>query len=329
MTINDVGTAAGVSTSTVSRVLNGTARVDPELVRRVQEAVAELGYRPNAAAQGLARGEAGAIGVLVPDLSNPYFPDVLKSVSAVARSHGRRVMVMESDEDPASEHELAEELMRCCDGVLLCSPRMDRSALVDLAGRGHPAVLVNRIVPGLSLPSVSADFYGGMTLVCGHLAQLGHRRVAYLSGPEASWANTERIRAFDAAAAFGVEVSVIPCGHTARQGYQAAGSARDRDVTAVVAYNDLVALGAVAALEESGLRIPDDMSVIGCDDISLDDLPHSRRLTTVSLARHELGRQAAQKLETLMAGGADAEPQYIPMRLRVRHTSAPPVPLPR
>ncbi|MFG2662535.1 LacI family DNA-binding transcriptional regulator, partial [Streptomyces sp. NPDC048425] len=150
VTINDVGAAAGVSTSTVSRVLNGTARVDPELARRVHDAVAELGYRPNAAAQGLARGEAGAIGVLVPDLANPYFPDVLKSVSAVARSHGRRVMIMESDEDAASEPALAEDLMGCCDGVLLCSPRMERAALVDLALRGHPVALVNRVVPGLS-----------------------------------------------------------------------------------------------------------------------------------------------------------------------------------
>lgn len=324
VTINDVGAAAGVSTSTVSRVLNGTARVDPELVRRVHGAVAELGYRPNAAAQGLARGEAGAIGVLVPDLSNPYFPDVLKSVSAVARSHGRRVMVMESDEDAASEHGLAEDLMGCCDGVLLCSPRMDRAALVDLTLRGHPVVLVNRIVPGLSVPSVTADFYGGMTLVCGHLTQLGHRRVAYLSGPEASWANVERIRAFEAAAAFGIDVTVIPCGHTARHGYDAADAVRGRGVSAVVAYNDLVALGAMTALEESGLRVPEDISVIGCDDISVDDLPSSRRLTTASMARDELGRLAAQALESLMAADGDTEPRSIPMELRVRLTSAPP-----
>ncbi|AQW47084.1 alanine racemase [Streptomyces hygroscopicus] len=324
VTITDVGTAAGVSAATVSRVLNGTARVDPELARRVHSAVAELGYRPNAAAQGLARGEAGAIGVLVPDLSNPYFPDVLKSVSAVARRHGRRVMVMESDEDAASEYELAEDLMRCCDGVLLCSPRMDRTALVELSLRGHPVVLINRIVPGLSIPSVSADFYGGMTLVCGHLTQLGHRRVAYLSGPEASWANAERIRAFEAAAAFGIDVTVIPCGHTARHGYDAADAVRDRGVSAVVAYNDLVAFGAMAALEESGLRIPEDLSVIGCDDISVDDLPSSRRLTTASMARDELGRQAAGRLESLMAADGDTEPRSLPMELRVRLTSAPP-----
>lgn len=122
VTISDVGAAAEVSVSTVSRVLNGTAKVDPLLAARVHDAVRQLGYRPNAAAQGLARGEWGTIGVLVPDLANPYFPEVLKAVSDVARSHGRRVMVMESDEDPAIEHDLVEDLMRSCDGVLLCSP---------------------------------------------------------------------------------------------------------------------------------------------------------------------------------------------------------------
>ncbi|GAA3113258.1 hypothetical protein GCM10017687_27760 [Streptomyces echinatus] len=104
-----------------------------------------------------------------------------------------------------------------------------------------------------------------------------------------------------------------PCGHTARrQGYEAAGTVPDRGATAVVAYNDLVALGAVARSGGVGCAIPDDMSVIGCDDISLDDLPASRRLTTASLARHELGRQAAQRLETLMTVGGDTEPAVHP-----------------
>ncbi|MGW7619267.1 substrate-binding domain-containing protein [Streptomyces antimycoticus] len=174
---------------------------------------------------------------------------------------------------------------------------------------------------GEARPACSADFYGA--LVCGHLTQLGHRRVAYLSGPEASWANTKRIRAFEAAAAFGVDVTVIPCGHMARHGYDAADAVRDRGVSAVVAYNDLVAFGAMAALEESGPRIPEDLSVIGRDDISVDDLPSSRRLTTASMARDELGRQAAQRLESLMAADGDTEPRSIPMELRARLTSAP------
>ncbi|MEV8401874.1 LacI family DNA-binding transcriptional regulator [Streptomyces niveus] len=338
MTIRDVGTAAGVSTSTVSRVLNGTAKVDASLARRVQDAVADLGYRPNAAAQGLARGEAGAIGVLVPDLANPYFPDILKAVSRAARGYGRRVMIMESDEDAASEYDLALDLMRSCDGVLLCSTRMDRASLAELALHSRPMVLVNRMAPGLSTPSVSVDFYGGMALVCGHLTQLGHRRALYLSGPETSWANAERIRAFDAAAAFGLDVTVVPCGTTSRHGHQAvtaladSGSLSDSDpgflsgATAIVAYNDLVALGAMAALEERGITVPTGMSVIGCDDLALDTQLSPGRLTTVSGARNQLGKTAVDTLELLMTAEFDGEPSLIPMNLILRDTSAPPRP---
>ncbi|MFC8074912.1 LacI family DNA-binding transcriptional regulator [Streptomyces sp. NPDC057307] len=326
MTIRDVGAAAGVSTSTVSRVLNGTAKVDASLVRRVQDAVADLGYRPNAAAQGLARGEAGAIGVLVPDLANPYFPDVLKAVSRAARGYGRRVMIMESDEDATSEYDLALDLMRSCDGVLLCSTRMDRASLAELALHSRPMVLVNRMAPGLSTPSVSVDFYGGMALVCGHLTQLGHRRVLYLSGPETSWANAERIRAFDAAAAFGLQVTVVPCGTTSRHGHRAVAALteHDSDATAIVAYNDLVALGAMAALEERGITVPTQMSVIGCDDLALDSQPSPGRLTTVSGARNQLGKMAVETLELLMTSEFDREPTLIPMNLILRDTSAPP-----
>ncbi|MET9552545.1 LacI family DNA-binding transcriptional regulator [Streptomyces sp. NPDC006645] len=353
MTIRDVGAAAGVSTSTVSRVLNGTAKVDASLARRVQDAVADLGYRPNAAAQGLAKGEAGAIGVLVPDLANPYFPDVLKAVSRAARGYGRRVMIMESDEDAASEYDLALDLMRSCDGVLLCSTRMDRASLAELALHSRPMVLVNRMAPGLSTPSVSVDFYGGMALVCGHLTQLGHRRALYLSGPETSWANAERIRAFDAAAAFGLEVTIVPCGTTSRHGHQAVSALADSALadsvpadsapvdsapagpaaigpgsgaTAIVAYNDLVALGAMAALEERGITVPTGMSVIGCDDLALDSQLSPGRLTTVSGARNQLGKTAVDTLELLMTAEFDGEPGLIPMNLIVRDTSAPPRP---
>ncbi len=323
ITISDVSTAAGVSAATVSRVLNGTARVDSSLVARVHDAVRELGYRPNAAAQGLARGEWGTIGVLVPDLANPYFPDILKAVSTVARAHGRRMMVMESDENPAAEHDLVEDLMRCCDGVLLCSPRMDRAELVELAGRKHPMVLFNRVVPGLSVPSISVDFHGGMTQVCGHVAQLGHRRAAYLSGPSASWANAERIRAFEGARAFGLEVTVVECGATSQAGYDAASAALDAGVTAILSYNDLVAFGALSRLRELGVSVPADLSVVGFDDLSLDRVAHTE-LTTVSVSRDNLGRRGGEILEELLVTGHDADPVYLPMTLHLRNTTAPP-----
>jgi LacI family transcriptional regulator len=328
ITITDVGSAAGVSAATVSRVLNGNARVDPALADRVQRAVADLDYRPNPVAQGLARGRVGSIGVLVPDLANPYFPDILKAVSSVARSHGRRVMIMESNEDPANELEAAEDLLRCCDGVLLCSTRMDRAPLTALALREQPLVLVNRIVPGLAVPSVAVDFYGGMTMVCGHLAQLGHQRVAYLSGPPESWANSERVRAFTAAKAFGLQVTVMACGSTSHDGYRAVPAIAEAGVTAVIAYNDLVALGAMAALEEAGQRVPEDYSVIGCDDISIDHLPNSARLSTASGSREQLGRLATEMLEEAMTHPHDREPEYVPMELLIRGTSARPGPRP-
>ena len=323
VTITDVGAAAGVSPSTVSRVLNGTAKVDPALAQRVLDAVRALGYLPNAAAQGLARGEWGTIGVLVPDLANPYFPDVLKAVSAVARANGRRVMVMESNEDPSIEHEIVEDLMRSCDGVLLCSPRMDRTELVELAARGRPLVLFNRVVPGLAVPSIAVDSFGGMTLLCGHLAQLGHQRIAYLAGPQASWANGERLRALDAAKAFGLSVTVVPCGHTGERGYEAVADVLRTDATAIATYNDLVAFGALARLRELGVRVPADMTVVGFDDISLDRVAHTN-LTTVFAARDEVGRRAGEMLELLMTVGHDSEPRYAAMELRVRDTSAPP-----
>lgn len=322
VTISQVGAAAGVSAATVSRVLNGSAKVDGALADRVHAAVSDLGYRPNAAAQGLAKGEWGTIGVLVPDLANPYFPEILQAVNAVARSYGRRVMIMESGEDPAAEHDLVHDLLRSCDGLLLCSPRMSREQLVAVAGQGHPVVLVNRIVAGLAVPAISVDFYGGTTLICGHLAQLGHRDVAFLSGPSASWANGERIRALEAAAAYGLRTQVIPCGSTARDGYDAVPAVLESGATAVVTYNDLMARGALARLHELDVDVPRQLSVIGFDNLSLD-WAGPATLTTVSASRTELGRRAAEMLESLMTTGQDTEPQTIPMQLLIHTTSAP------
>jgi len=232
-------------------------------------------------------------------------------------------MIMESEENPAVEAELVADLLRSCDGLLLCSPRMPRDQLVELADRGHPMVLVNRIVPGLAVASISVDFYGGTTLVCGHLAQLGHRDVAYLSGPEASWANAERIRALEAAAAFGLRLTVIPCGGTAADGYAVADQIRRTSATAVVTYNDLVAQGALSRLRELGVDVPADLSVVGFDNLSLDWTGQAT-LTTVSMPRDQLGRQAATLLERLMTGTPDTNPHLLPADLLVHQSTAPP-----
>ncbi|SDJ45872.1 LacI family DNA-binding transcriptional regulator [Streptomyces indicus] len=322
-TIADVARAAGASISTVSRVVNGVDTVDAALAERVRRTVVELGYRPNAAAQGLARGRSGTIGVLVPDLANPYFHDMLKALSALARGGGQRVLVMDSGEDPYEERELAEDLIRHSDGILLCSPRMPRADLAALAHRGHPMVVANRVVLGLELHTITVDFFGGMLAVCGHLAQLGHREVVYLSGPEASWANAERLRALEAARAFGLSFRTIPCGSTTEAGYETASAALESGTRAVVAYNDFVALGALARCADLGVRVPEEVSVTGFDDIGMARYA-SPGLTTVRVPRDTLGRLAGEALARLLQGAGGEDPAAVPVELQVRGSTAAP-----
>ncbi|MGP3982455.1 LacI family DNA-binding transcriptional regulator [Streptomyces sp. KR80] len=323
VTIADVARAAGASVATVSRVVNGVDTVDPALAERVRSAIGELGYRPSAAAQGLARGRSGTIGVLVPDLANPHFSDLIKSLSATARTGGTRVVVMDSDEDPGAERELAEDLIRYADGLLLCAPRMPRADLAALAGRGMPLLVVNRPVPGLALHSITADFFHGALAVCGHLAQLGHRKVVFLSGPEASWANGERLRALSGARAFGLEVSTVACGSTSDEGYAAAPAALESGATAVIAYNDFVALGVLARFCELGVRVPEDMSLTGFDEIDMARFS-APPLTTVAVPRDRLGQTAGAALGRIMGGDEAIEPETIPVELRVRSTTGAP-----
>lgn len=323
VTIADVALAAGASVSTVSRVLNGVDTVDPALAERVRGAIGDLGYQPNAAAQGLARGRSGTVGVLVPDLANPYFHDTLKAVSVVARAAGQRVLVMDSGENPLEERELAEDLIRHADGVLLCSPRMPRTDLAALARRGHPMVVANRLALGLGLHAITVDCFRGITALCGHLAQLGHRDVAYLAGPEQSWANAERVRALTAAGDFGLRIRSLPCGSTTEEGYRIAPEVLDAGVSAVIAYNDFVAIGALARFSDLGVRVPGDLSLTGFDDIGIARYT-SPPLTTVAVPRDLLGTRAGEVLLRLMQGESDSEPEAVPVELRVRDSTAPP-----
>jgi LacI family transcriptional regulator len=320
ITIADVARVSGASSATVSRVLNGVDTVDPVLAARVKSAIRELRYRPSATAQGLARGRTGAIGVLVPDLSNPHFSELIKQLSAPARAGGTRVVVMDSDEDPAAERELAEDLIRYSDGLLLCSPRMPRTDLAALAGRGVPMVVVNRPVPGLALHSITADFFQGMLAVCGHLVRLGHRKAVFLSGPEASWANGERLRGLSGARAFGLDVSVIACGSTSDDGYGAAPAALKSGATAVIAYNDFIALGVLARFCELGVRVPEDMSLTGFDEIDMARFS-APPLTTVAISRERLGRIAGEALDRVMGGDEDIDSETLPVELRVRNST--------
>lgn len=322
VTISSVAEASGVSVATVSRVMNDSPTVAPQLAERVRESAARLGYRPNASAQGLARGRTGMIGVLLPDLANPYFHEVMKGLTAEAVADGYHTLVAASDEVAEEEMGLAHELLRQTDGLVLCSSRMPRGDLMEVLDAGRPVVSVNRQVSGLALPAVTVDSRRGMLAVCGQLARQGHQRVTYLSGPELSWSNRERCRALSESTAFGLTPSTVACGSTMDDGYRATDAALEHHPTAIIAFNDIVAFGALARLRECGIAVPDEVSIAGFDDIAFAAYA-SPALTTVRNPKEQLGRHAWRMLVRLLNGERGLEPQVLVPELVVRGSTGP------
>ena len=301
-TIGDVAAAARVSRATVSRVLNGNVSVDPSLARRVRSASDRLGYQVNLTALGLARGVTGVCGVIVPDLVNPFFPELLKGIEAAADADGCRVIVADSDEDPAREARLVDELARRCDALILCSARMRVGELRAVVRSGIPLVLANRVEPRMGVSAAAIDIVPAVDAIADHLASLGHRRVGYLAGPAMSWSAGRRAAALKAATRKrSMELVSREAGSSTESGYNAAASFVDSDVSAVVAFNDLVALGALARLRESGLDTPGDVSVIGFDDIPAAAFA-APALSTVRFPKAELGRTAWSLLRDRLDG---------------------------
>jgi LacI family transcriptional regulator len=321
-TIIDVAREAGVSPATVSRVLTGSKPVSAGPEQRVRAAVARLGYRPNPAAQGLLRGTTSAVGVVVPDLSNPYFAEVLKGVTNAAQEADFRTLVADTGEKAATERDAALELSRWADGVVLCSPRMSQWELTELAEAVPRLVCVNRL-SRTSIPAVAVDFEAGVASICRHLRELGHRRVAYLRGPARAWSERARQRALRAAAGPDLEIVQIPCGSSSVDGHRAADAALATRATAVLAFSDYVALGALARFDELGVSVPDEISLTGFDDISLSRLV-SPRLTTVTVNKQDLGRRAWDLFAETEADGEDGPVVTVTPELVVRASTAAP-----
>lgn len=323
VTISRVAEAAGVSRATVSRVMNGKATVAPELVRRVRSAAQALNYQPSIVARSLAVGRTATIALVVPDLANPMFQGILRGLSHAAAAEGHRLLVADTDEDPDAEHGVALEARRRCDGLVLCSPRMPSERLTALAAQLAPFVLVNRQLEGLWAPALTVDYAAGIRDLVAHLQGLGHRRFTYLSGPPASASNRARLQVLrELASSGGLELVELECGATFGDGHAAAGRLLDTGTTAVVAYNDLVAFGALSGLHELGISVPGQMSIVGFDDI-----PFARYttppLTTASVPQGEVGRQAWGRLWALLTGTTPEPDVHFRPRLTVRGSTGP------
>ncbi|UQU61827.1 LacI family transcriptional regulator [Couchioplanes caeruleus] len=298
-TIRDVARASGVHISTVSRTFSAPHLVNVETRTRVLACAEQLGYRPNRAARALITGRTFNIGLIVADIANPFFPPLIKAAESQARRHDHHVFVADTNEDAAAEEELVRALAKQVDGILLCSPRMSNS-LIEQLSREVPLVVVNRQIAGL--PAVVMDVARGARLAIEHLTGLGHRTLALAAGPRGSWTSKEIRRSATAAArAAGAELTVLGPNPPTEDGGLAVAEHVRAGVTAVLAYNDLMALGLIEGLQQRGLRVPRDVSVVGIDDITLSRLTRPK-LTTVATPTAAAGRAA---VDMLLAHGDD------------------------
>lgn len=321
ITIADVARIAEVSRATVSRVMNGRLSVAPEIVARVRAAAERLNYRPSDLARSLSLGRTNMVALVVPDLGNPLFQQILRGITNASAAAGYRVLVAETDEDPTAEAEIAIEARRRCDALIMVSPRMDEERLLELLPQVQPVILVNRQGPG---ESVVVDYGRAVRIVVDHLVGLGHRRLAFLSGPTASASNMLRLQALEVAEREipGLEIVRLECGRSIEDGYAAVERVLESHVTAVVAFNDLVAFGLLARLNEVGVAVPADLSVTGMDDIGLARFAVPS-LTTVRVPQKDLGELAWRRLHASIVasnGDADAVPE---LRLAVRASTGP------
>lgn len=322
-TIGDVAREASVSIATVSRVLNGEGTVNKAMAEAVRAAVEKLGYQPNAAARGLASGAYRTIGVVVPDLGNPYFTDILAAIVGHAATDGYRVIVADANGDPAEEFGACQQFASNVDGLMLISPRMEVTHLQTLSAWRLPVVLVNRHEAGIEIPMILADTRTATYELCRHLSGLGHERVVYINGSPLAWQSRERLRGIRDASEFGFDATVIPGSATIDAGYHATPTALEHRPTAIMAFSDLVAFGVVTRLHELGFRVPDDISVTGFDDI---EIAHYLRpsLTTAVSPKAQLGERAWRSLKTDLDGDPATEfGLLIPSPVVIRESTAP------
>lgn len=325
-TIFDVAERAGVSISTVSRVLNGKDRVHPNTVRRVQEAVAELGFRQNALARALVTRRSEMLGLVTPKVNDPFHSEIARGVEDAVSAAGYGLLIV-SQIRPGGEGRNLEPFRRgLVDAIIAVAVDLSQEEIDDLVHRGMPAVLIQETKNGAA-PSFVVDNYGGACQLTAHLLTHGYRRFAYITGSDFTCDNTERRRGLEETlAAAGLMLDpryVIPGDYMRGVGYRAMSALLELEPLpdVVFAANDQMAGDALFAIQERGLRVPDDMALAGFDDIPLASYM-TPALTTVHQPTYELGFQAAQAALNMVKEEEAIEPRRVvlPTRLVVRRS---------
>ncbi|MEU1544658.1 LacI family DNA-binding transcriptional regulator [Nocardia sp. NPDC005745] len=328
-TMEDVAARAGVSRALVSLVMRDSPKVSEHRRRAVLDAAKDLGYQPHILARSLASRTSNIVGVLVSDLRNAFFADVVEGMDAAAQESGLELILNTGRRSAAREHTALESLLSFRPGgVILLSPILPAAA-IRAASQQAPLVLVSRTSTVAGVDTVNDDGEAGATLAVDHLVSLGHRRIVHLDGGGA-WTSAPRRRGYRAAMRrHGLEPMVVPSEHTDSAGTAAVRKllnlfSRDAFPTALVCGNDFNAFGAMSALEEAGLRVPEDVSVIGYDNTSLAALRHVA-LTTIDQPRIRMGSLAIEAItERLRDGRTRPVRRRLEPTLVVRSTTTAP-----
>lgn len=323
--IRDIARFAGVSTATVSRTLSSPDLVKPSTRARVEAAVRKQGYLPNAVASSLRRRRTENIVVIVPDIQNPFFSSIVQGIENVAHRYNHKVLLGESQDCQARVDRYADMLVRReADGLILLGARLPSSVSEAVRGsRPIPIVTACEYVPGLRAPNVRIDNVAAAAAAILHLVRLGHRRIATITGPMSNPIVKDRLRGYRqqmARAKLAQPTSYRVAGDfTLESGYRGMQQllALPKGPTAVFCANDEMAMGAIRAVKESGGRVPDDISIVGFDDLRFAEY-FDPPLTTIRQPRHEIGETAMRLILDVFAGRARAKTVVLPHQLIVR-----------
>jgi DNA-binding LacI/PurR family transcriptional regulator len=330
ISMREIAKLAGVSSATVSRVINGSALVTEETTRRIQEIIAKLNFVPNNSAIHLKSGKSQIYGIIIPDLTNPFFTELVKIFEELLVENDQELLVANTDfHSTRMQRSVRRMLLRRVDGVALLTSELESASLESLIQNRIPVVTTDHYRTARGLSDIVVDFAGGMAQMVAHLKKLGHKQVGFIGGTEGLVTSRVRRESFLHA--------LVKQGLSSKEGWMVAGNykidggsaamckilAQPEIPTAVVTANDLTAIGALRTAHEKGLSIPGDISIAGCDNIEMSDIVFPP-LTTLCISRREYAGMLMKALQ--MAGEDLAQPgqQFtLPTKLVVRQSTGP------
>ncbi|MCX7761201.1 MAG: LacI family transcriptional regulator [Candidatus Kryptonium sp.] len=296
VSIRDVAKVAGVSISTVSRVLNGTAPVSDELKKKVMETVEFLDYKPSVLAKGLRKGVTRTIGFIIPDITNPFFSLMVRGAEDYLKRKDYCLIIGSSDQSEIQEKRLLTAFSERVDGIIFTGTGKQNEVLDNIIKKGKKVVFLDRVIKGFNTSYVVSDNYGGMKALVEYLVSKGYKSFFFINGQKETLSAQNRYKAFvDTLKAHGIEnYEHVFSSFTYESGYKYA-KALSKLPDVVVCGNDLIAYGVISALKEMGLSIPSDVAVTGYDDILFSE-HYKPSLTTVRQPIYDMGRKAAEMI---------------------------------